>query len=78
MNHKFFWNFLLYSFLGTAHVACCLFLNKDNMAQLQKDIVYMVAAVLSFAFSISIGFLFAIHTYIISKNMSTVEMGAIV
>jgi hypothetical protein len=78
MNHKFFWNFLFYAFLGTSQVTLALFLGKDSLFALQADLPYMLAAIISLAFSISIGFLFAIHTYMILKNMSTIEMGGLV
>ena len=37
----------------------------------------MIAAIVSIAFSIAIGFLFVIHTYFLITNMSTLEMGAL-
>ena len=76
-NHKFFWNFLFYSFLGTSHACIVLFLCKNSMKEMQRDVVYMVAAIFSLAFAISIGFLLVTHTYILMTNSSTIEMGAL-
>ena len=38
------------------------------------SILYLIAVVLSVAFSVSIGSLLGVHTYIIMFNLSTIEM----
>jgi len=76
-NHKFFFNFLFYSFLGTSHAALTLFLNKHSLAEFQKDLFYMLAGVLSLAFCMSIFFLMVVHGYMLARNLTTIEMGAI-
>ncbi|CDW87457.1 dhhc zinc finger domain containing protein [Stylonychia lemnae] len=76
-NHKYFYNFLFYSFLGTSHAFIALFCAKNSINEFQRDILYMLAGVISLAFSISIGILFATHTFILMKNYSTIEMGGL-
>jgi hypothetical protein len=75
-THKYFWNFLLYSFLGTANAAINMIAFK-GLSTMQEDVMYMIAAVLSTAFSIAISFLLGIHTYMLLNNMTTLEMGAL-
>ena len=77
-NHKFFWNFLLYAFLGTGNAAISLFLGKDNLQDFQNDFTWLIAAILSVAFAISISFLLGVHTFLLMNNLSTLEMGQIV
>jgi palmitoyltransferase len=72
LNHKFFWNFLFFAFLGTLHVAIVLALNKD-FSNLLADLTYLIANILCFAFSLSIGGLFCVHTFLIANNLSTIE-----
>jgi hypothetical protein len=43
--------------------------------EMEIDIFYMIAAVISLAFSVSIGFLFGFHTYLLMYNYSTLEIG---
>jgi hypothetical protein len=76
-NHKFFWNFLFYSFLGAGQVALCLFTNENAMTLIQLDIVYMISSILSLSFAIAILMLLVVHTFLILTNMSTIEMGAL-
>ncbi len=44
---------------------------------MQENFPYMFSAIIALAFSIAIGFLLVIHTYLLLTNMSTLEMGAI-
>ena len=67
-NHKFFYNFLLYSFGGTAQVALALFFRKGAMQTMQDDLFYMLAAVICLSFSIAIMSLLSVHTYILLTN----------
>lgn len=76
-THKFFWNFLFYSFFGTAHAAICL-ISSRSFLDFQSDIAYMMASILSLAFSLSIGALFTIHTCMLLHNMTTLEMAALI
>lgn len=73
-NHKYFWNFLLYSFLGCFNMALVMLLNENTMRMLEDDVYYMLGAILSFSFSIAIFTLLCVHTFIIIKNMSTIEL----
>ena len=75
-NHKYFWNFLFYAFLGTLQVGLALFFHKP-MNELTSDMVYMIALMLSLAFSISIVSLLGLHTYLLVSNLSTVEVSAL-
>jgi len=76
-NHKFFWNFLLYAFLGTGHAALSMLILSGGIQYLQSDVIYMVAAIISLSFAIAISMLLGIHTYILLTNSSTVEMGGL-
>ena len=76
LNHKYFWNFLLWAFLGLLQVWLALLINKGFL-NLGLDIVYMVACVMAFAFSLSLGPLLVVHTYLIIANMSTLESVAL-
>ena len=76
-THKYFWNFLLYSFLGTSQVAITL-TSMNGLLQFASYSFYSaIATVLSFAFSISIAILLCFHTYLLLNNMTTLEMGAL-
>lgn len=72
-NHKFFWNFLLYAFFGTLEAALCLLIGGKGFTEIQQDIAYMVAGIMSCAFSLSIGSLLIFHSYLLMFNLSTIE-----
>ena len=72
-THKYFWNFLFYGFIGTLQAAILMITSK-GLNSLTLDIAYMMAAIISLAFSLSIGGLFAIHTYMLLNNITTLEM----
>lgn len=77
-NHKYFWNFLLYSFLGTTEVSSMLFLNSASLLQIQRaGTMYMLAAILSIAFALAIFCLLVVHTILLLNNQSTLEMGSL-
>ena len=76
-NHKFFYNFLLYAFLGSSHASMTFFFSKSSMREFQNDVLYMLAAVIAMAFSISIFFLLCVHSYMLARNLSTLEMGGL-
>jgi len=76
LNHKYFWDFLLWAFLGTLQVTIAILAHKGFLG-LGTDTTLMVACVMSFAFSVSIGALFAVHSYLIAFNMSTLESVAL-
>ena len=75
-NHKHFWLFLLYAFLGCLQCSLSLFLGSD-VRKMIDHIPYLLATVMSFAFSISILALLCVHTYLIVNNSTTVESGAL-
>jgi palmitoyltransferase len=72
LNHKYFWNFLLWAFLGTLQVSIVL-VSHRGFDHIGEDFFYLIASVMSFAFSLSIGALLAVHTYMIAQNLSTIE-----
>lgn len=76
-NHKFFYNFLFYSWAGTTHAFIALIIAKNSLNEFQRDIAYMLAGVFCLAFSFSIGLLLITHTYLLMRNFSTIEMGGL-
>jgi palmitoyltransferase len=81
-NHKFFWNFLLYAFLGCTHAGLCLMLymyyGTDNPSdKINNDLGYLFAGIVSISFSFAIMVLFCTHTFMLAKNLSTIEMDLI-
>lgn len=75
-THRYFWNFLLYALLGAANVAISM-ISYKGLAGMQDEIFYMMAAIISLAFSVAISFMLGIHTYMLLSNMTTLEMGAL-
>lgn len=67
-THKYFWTFLFYAFLGTLQASICMVGNKGFIGMMQMGLGYMMASVFSLAFSLSIGGLLAIHTYMLLNN----------
>jgi palmitoyltransferase len=67
-THKFFWNFLLYAFLGTLQASLCMIGYKGFTNMIQSGFAFMMAAIISLAFSLSIGGLLGIHTYMLLNN----------
>ncbi len=47
------------------------------MRGLEDDVNYMLGAIISLAFSIAIFSLLCVHTFILMKNMSTIEMASL-
>jgi len=73
-SHKYFWNFLSSSFLGTTHVAVTMHMIDGIAGTTQGGFCSAMAAVLSLAFSVSIGLLLAFHTYLLLNNFTTLEI----
>lgn len=76
-THKFFWTFLFYAFFGTLQASLCMIGNKGFDGMMQEGVAYMFASIISLAFSLSIGGLLAIHTYMLLNNQTTLEMTAL-
>lgn len=72
-THKYFWNFLFYAFIGTLQAAIFM-ITARGLNGMAEDIGYLMATIISLAFSLSIGGLLAIHTYMLLNNMTTLEM----
>ncbi len=51
--------------------------NKGFDGMMKEGVAYMLAAIISLAFSLSIGALLAIHTYMLLNNQTTLEMAAL-
>ena len=49
-------------------------ISAKGLSTMSDDIGYLMASVISLAFSLSIGGLLGIHTYMLLHNMSTLEM----
>ena len=49
-------------------------ISAKGFSGMAYDVAYLMASVISLAFSLSIGGLFAIHTYMLLHNMTTLEM----
>jgi hypothetical protein len=49
-------------------------ISAKGFSGMADDVAYLMASVISLAFSLSIGGLFAIHTYMLLHNMTTLEM----
>lgn len=75
MNHKFFWNFLTFATLGTLNTALGLALGKNwrENFNLEYDTFYVIATVISCAFSLSIGGLCGLHTFMLGRNHTSIE-----
>jgi len=76
-NHKFFWNFLFYAFIGGVNAGLSMLIASGGLQYLQEDVLYMMAAIVALSFSIAISMLLGVHTYILVTNGSTIEMGAL-
>mmetsp|Transcript_32018 Transcript_32018/g.23670 ORF Transcript_32018/g.23670 Transcript_32018/m.23670 type:complete len:134 (+) Transcript_32018:611-1012(+) len=76
-NHKFFWNFLLYSFLGAIHFGLVLMFSKNGFTRMIESGTYLVAVIVALSFSISIACLFFLHSFMLLLNLSTIDMGQI-
>jgi len=76
-NHKFFWNFLLFAFLGSGQAGGCMFTmlyQPQRQGSVDQDIVFLFSSILAVSFSLAISILFCTHTFMLSKNLSTIEM----
>jgi hypothetical protein len=51
--------------------------SKGFEKMMREGIGYMLASIISLAFSLSIGGLLAIHTWMLLHNQTTLEMGAL-
>jgi hypothetical protein len=49
-------------------------ISSRGLSNMADDIGYLMASMISLAFSLSIGGLFCIHTYMLMNNMTTLEM----
>lgn len=72
-THKYFWNFLLYAFFGCLQAAIFM-ISSRGLKGMADELGFMMASIIALAFSLSIGGLFCIHTYMLLNNMSTLEM----
>jgi palmitoyltransferase len=78
-NHKLFWNFLMYTSLGTLHVILSIaFLGQyesysDMLKNIDKEFMLFMSFLLSFSIFASTGMLFWAHTFMIFKNTTTIE-----
>jgi hypothetical protein len=52
-------------------------ITAKGFSGMADDVAYLMASVISLAFSLSIGGLFAIHTYMLLNNMTTLEMSGL-
>ena len=68
-NHKFFWLFLFYTFLGLLQIGICFKVNSDYMRN-SSDLFVTLA----FAMSISLFIMLIIHTFLLCKNWTTLEV----
>lgn len=75
-THKYFWNFLFYAFLGTVQAATLMIWSR-GLKLMTEDVGFMIAAIICLAFSLSIGGLLGIHTYMLMHNMTTLEMAGL-
>jgi len=73
-THKYFWTFLFYAFLGTLQASLCMIGSKGLDGMMKEGLAYMMSSIISLAFSLSIGGLLGIHTYMLLKNQTTLEM----
>jgi len=78
-NHKFFWLFLLYAFSGTLFEGLSLIIHltasgQSPLDRFQQDINMMLATIISCSFSVSIACLFGMHTFMLMRGLSTIEM----
>ena len=70
-NHKHFWLFLFYSFLGLVTVLISSLTGLKRMGRPTTQIVVIASA----AMSASVGFMLVFHTFLIAKNWTTIESG---
>jgi palmitoyltransferase len=73
-NHKYFWNFVFYAFIGSFYTGLSLLLNGGGMKQMQDDLSYMFAAIITLAFGIGLSSLVVVHSFLLITNSSTVEI----
>jgi len=77
-NHKFFLMFLLHAVIGCALSAACMLKTvintKSSYREIDQNTHRMITMMASGALIFSLGGLFCLHTYLIVKNQSTIEM----
>ncbi len=78
MNHKYFWNLLLYTTLGSLHVLISLlFLREgafnEKIQEYMKDIVQFILIIMVFSITFSTCILFISTTEQILSNKTTIE-----
>jgi hypothetical protein len=56
----------------------CFLFNKDGFKMMEENIPYMLATIVAMAFAVAIGSLLGVHTYLLMKAMSTIEMAALI
>lgn len=71
-NHRYFVQFLGYSFICSFCIGICC--SNDIVSGAADNATSLVSGVLGSAFSIVLGVLFILHICIISKNSTTLEM----
>mmetsp|Transcript_46945 Transcript_46945/g.34370 ORF Transcript_46945/g.34370 Transcript_46945/m.34370 type:complete len:208 (+) Transcript_46945:416-1039(+) len=82
-NHKFFWNFLFWTFIGALQVSLSIVDDhtvssfKEQLINMQYDTPQMVAFVIAVSMSIAVGGLFCMHTFLLAGNFSTIEMNVL-
>ena len=76
LNHKYFFNFLLWAFFGALESSLTLVTSR-GFTHMTEDYLYLFAAIMSFAFSMSIGGLLGVHVYLICNNMTSIEAHAL-
>ena len=85
-NQKFFYLFLFYAVLGDFLASICLvpqiYLIDEKISKMKPDasfteryepFIVVIAFMMSIAMTMSIGFLFAMQTWMISSNLTTIE-----
>lgn len=79
-NHKFFWNFLFYVTIGCGQVVITVLTNisegqtfSEHFNLLASNNLVFTAITLSFAFTIAVGCLFGMNTWMLANNLSTIE-----
>lgn len=71
-NHRYFIQFLGYSFICSFCIGICC--SNDIVSGAANSVTSLISGVLGIALSIVLGVLFILHICIISKNSTTLEM----
>lgn len=81
-NHKYFFNFLMYTAIGCLTVALCMFNNRVSdsetisqmMTRYSRDQAMVITMMVSATFCLATTGLMGLHFYLISTNKSSIEM----